>query len=68
MPANTFVLQQKFLCPYYLLRFSPFNFIAVFAEGGLQGLSQEGGRGNFKLVMIQSSHRFGLAGWSNRLA
>ncbi len=26
-----------------------------------QGRSQEGGRGNFKLVMIQSSHRFGLA-------
>ncbi len=26
-----------------------------------QGRSQEGGRGNFKLVMIQSNHRFGLA-------
>ncbi len=26
----------------------------------LQGRSQEGGGGNFKLVMIQSSHRFGL--------
>ncbi len=33
-----------------------------------QGRSQEGGRGNFKLVMIQSSHRFGLAALSPNLS
>ncbi|MCP3664275.1 MAG: hypothetical protein GY696_17585 [Gammaproteobacteria bacterium] len=33
-----------------------------------QGRSQEGGRGNFKLVMIQSSHRFGLAASSPNLS
>ncbi len=30
--------------------------------------SQEGGRGNFKLVMIQSNHRFGLAASSPNLS
>ncbi len=45
--------------------------VAYFGGGDLryvQGRSQEGGRGNFKLVMIQSSHRFGLAAPSPNLS
>ncbi|MCP3661053.1 MAG: hypothetical protein GY696_00935 [Gammaproteobacteria bacterium] len=34
---------------------------ALDSQPHYQGRSQEGGHGNFKLVMIQSSHRFGLA-------
>ncbi len=40
----------------------------TYRGGPRQGRSQEGGRGNFKLVMVQSSHRFGLAASSPNLS